>query len=156
VATCFAVWITSRCGTRQIPGAIFSVGLAGAFKRLRGWQAQGAAIAEAARGYDAVMADDREILGGLVYYARAADVEFVAWNSNRTIDDHYEAFHAFDPDRHGRVLFVTQYADAHELGGRVAAQPVGETRADLGGGRTRTLYLFEVTPTPAEAQREAR
>ena len=124
-----------------------ALGFAGSFKRLRGWSEQGAAVRARAGAYDAVMADDREIMGGLLYYARApegaAPTTFVAWNSNNRIDHHYEAFMAFDPARHGRVLYVTTNADAIAVHGRFdEIRPLGETTADLGRGRARTLYLF--------------
>lgn len=142
-------------------GAADGLGLAGSFKRLRGWAEQGAAIRAQASGFDAIMSDDREIMGGLIYYARplsgdeghsGADEttqdfpDFVAWNSNGRIDYHYEAFSPFRPEAHGAVLYVTTNADAIAVQGRFGAiRPIGETTADLGAGRRRTLYLFALS-----------
>jgi 4-amino-4-deoxy-L-arabinose transferase-like glycosyltransferase len=122
-----------------------AVGAAPAFKQLRGWRAQGAAIAEASAAYDAVMTDDREITGELAYYARGAKA-IVAWNSNRSIDSHFEAFNAFDPAVQRRVLYVSENADALYIQNQFATiVPLGEVAADIGRGRTRTLYLFDVS-----------
>lgn len=122
-----------------------AVGAGGFFKRLRGWQKQGAAIAEVSPPFDAIMSDDREETGELVYYARRGK-PVVAWNSNNRTDSHFEAFHAFDPQRHRRVLYVTSNADALYIQGRFAAiTPIGSVDADIGRGRTRRLFLFDVS-----------
>lgn len=115
-----------------------------AFAQLRGWSDQGAAIAEASASFDAVMTDDREITGELVYYARGGK-PIVAWNSNQRIDSHFEAFNGFDPAVHRRVLYVSADAGALYIQGRFATiRPIGEVAADIGGGRRRRLFLFEV------------
>lgn len=121
-----------------------SVGLSRAFKRLRGWEVQGPAVVAAAAGFDAILADDREVMSGLVYYARGGP-RIAALDSNRSIDHHYEAFVAFDPARDRRALLVTTRADAATAAGRFSTiRRVGETRVDLKGDRSRTLYLFEL------------
>ena len=131
-------------------GAADALGFAGSFKRLRGWTEHGAATRALAGDYDAVMADDREILGGLIYYGRpprnAPPTDFIAWNSNGRIDYHYEAFSPFDPARHARVLYASTNADAIGVHGRFATiTPLGTSTAQLGRGRTRTLYFFALS-----------
>ena len=122
-----------------------AVGAKAAFKRLEGWEAQGAEIARRSQGFDAIMADDREVTGELVYYARRGK-PIVAWNSNASIDSHFEAFYQFDPRRQRRVLYVTTSADALYIQNRFRAiRPIGSVDASLGRGRTRRLYLFEVS-----------
>ena len=133
-----------------VPGLADSVGLGGAFKRLRGWEAHGAAIIQHADGYDAIMMDDREVMGGILYYARARDGEaprrFVALESNNRIDHHYEAFHRVDPARDKRIFYVTRYPKGLPAKGRFETiTPVGGHTADLGGGGARTLLFFEVS-----------
>lgn len=119
-------------------------GASSAFKRLRGWDEVGAEIAERSIGYDAIMTDDREVTGELVYYARAGR-PIVAWNSNRTIDSHFEAFHLYDPATSGRVLYVSERADALYVQNRFSSITlIGEVSAPIDGRRTRTLYLFEL------------
>jgi 4-amino-4-deoxy-L-arabinose transferase-like glycosyltransferase len=122
-----------------------AVGAAPAFRKLRGWDSQGAAIAAASLPFDAIMTDDREVTGALVYYARDGR-PIVAWNSNRRIDSHFEAFHAYDPSAHRRVLYVSSRADALYIQGQFRhVVPLGAVDADIGRGRTRPLYLFDVS-----------
>ena len=122
-----------------------SAGLSGAFKRLRGWDAHGREIAARAAGFDAILADDREVMSGLIYYARPGP-PVVAWNPNVRIDHHYEAFKAFDPAAASRLLYVTTYADALPLHGAfLTIKPLGASVARITPERERTLYLFEVS-----------
>lgn len=122
-----------------------AVGAAGLFKRLRGWDAHGEDIAARARGFDAILADDREVMSGLVYYARPAP-PVVAWNPNARIDNHYEAFKAFDPARERRLLYVTTDPQAAPLNGAFGSvNPIGTSVARMSPSRERTLYLFEVS-----------
>lgn len=121
------------------------IGVSAAFKKLRGWEEQGAKIAEASLNYDAIMTDDREITGELVYYARGGE-PIVAWNSNNRIDSHFEAFYPYDPLRDRRVLYVTARPDALYVQDRFRTiTPISAVSAETGAGRTRTLYLFEVS-----------
>ena len=122
-----------------------AAGASGLFKRLRGWDAHGAEIAERAAGYDAILADDREVMSGLVYYARPGP-PVVAWNPNARIDNHYEAFNAFDPERARRLLYVTTNPDAAPLNNAFeSVTPVGASRARMTATGERTLYLFDIS-----------
>jgi 4-amino-4-deoxy-L-arabinose transferase-like glycosyltransferase len=122
-----------------------AVGASTAFKRLHGWSELGKQIAGASGAYDAIMADDREVTGELVYYARGAK-PIVAWDSNARIDNHFEAFYGFDPDRYHRLLYVTENAEALYIKGRFRSiQPIGPIKARISAGRMRTLYLFDVS-----------
>lgn len=114
-------------------------------QKLRGWRELGATIAERSREFDAIMTDDREITGELVYYARGAR-PIVAWNSNIRIDSHFEAFHPFDPERHARVLYVSEREDGLYIQNRFSdVRSLGAISAEIGGDRQRTLYLFDVS-----------
>lgn len=122
-----------------------AAGASGAFKRLHGWLELGKQVADASGDYDAIMTDDREVTGELVYYARGAK-PIVAWNSNASIDSHFEAFYGFDPERQHRLLYVTENADALYIKGRFRSiRPMGPIQARTGRGRMRTLYLFDVS-----------
>lgn len=126
-------------------GLADAIGASNAVKRVRGWPEQGAFVKNLAEGYDAILVDDRELMGSLLYYARGGPA-IVAWNSNNRIDDHYEAFMAYDPDKQKRVLFIGFDAGAVAVQERftnIAA--VDTVTADLKRGRTRTLYLFDVS-----------
>ena len=121
------------------------VGLSEVVKRVRGWEQQGNYIAQLSTTYDAVMVDDREVMGGVLYYARTSDIPVVAWNSNSRIDHHYEAFHSFRPTKYQRLLYVTPHSDAIAVQNQFdTIKHIGETTADLKMGRYRRLYLFEL------------
>ncbi len=121
------------------------LGLSNAVKRARGWQAQGEFVRERAAGYDAILVDDRELMSALLYYARGGP-PVVAWNSNWRIDDHYEAFMAYDPATQPHVLFVAFDAEAIALKDRFQTiETVDATTVDLHRERKRTLYLFDVS-----------
>jgi 4-amino-4-deoxy-L-arabinose transferase-like glycosyltransferase len=148
--------MTASLCLHLVAGAAFLVGFSNmrladaagaseAFKRLRGWDAQGPEIAARAQGLDAILADDREVMSGLLYYARPGP-PVVAWNSNTRIDSHYEAFVAFDPARERRLLYVTTNPDAAPLNNAfLSVTPVGASVARITPERDRTLYLFEVS-----------
>ncbi len=122
-----------------------AAGASGLFKRLRGWDAHGQEIAARAAGFDAILADDREVMGGLLYYARPGP-PVVAWNPNGRIDHHYEAFKAFDPAAARRVLYVTTNPHAAPLNNAFAVvTPLGASVARMTTNSERTLYLFDVS-----------
>lgn len=122
-----------------------AIGISNAVKRVRGWHELGAFVKENAAGYDAILVDDRELMGSLLYYARGGP-PIVAWNSNNRIDDHYEAFMAYDPAKQPRALFVALDAGGIAVQERFASiAGVGAMTADLHRGRSRTLYLFDVS-----------
>jgi 4-amino-4-deoxy-L-arabinose transferase-like glycosyltransferase len=127
-----------------------AAGASGLFKRLRGWDAHGQEIAARAAGFDAILADDREVMGGLLYYARPVSPSpgppVVAWNPNLRIDHHYEAFKAFDPETARRLLYVTTNPDGALLNNAFAVViPLGASVARTTPSTARTLYLFEVS-----------
>jgi 4-amino-4-deoxy-L-arabinose transferase-like glycosyltransferase len=119
-----------------------AVGASRAFKRLRGWDTHGPAIVAASAGYDAILSDDREIMGGLLYYARGGP-PIMAWDSNHSTDHHYEAFFAYEPSRARRVLFVSTSPEGLGVQGRFGSiTKVGAITVPTAVGRQRTLYLF--------------
>lgn len=126
-----------------------ALGLSNAVKRVRGWPEQGAYVRLQAEGYDAILVDDRELIASLLYYARGG-APIRAWNSNNHIDDHFEAFMAYDAAAHPRALFVALDPEAAAIKRSFEfIQPVGEITADLRRGRSRTLYLFEASKNAA-------
>ncbi len=122
-----------------------AAGAGGLFKRLSGWDVHGAEIGRRAAGYDAILSDDREVMGALLYYARPGP-PVVAWDPNQRIDNHYEAFKAFDPAREKRLLYVTTNPDAAPLDNAFGTvTPLGTSVAAMTATRARTLYLFEIS-----------
>ncbi len=121
------------------------LGLTKATEKIRGWKEQSHSIANMASGYDAVMLDDRALMGAMLYYERETDLEIVAIDPNANISHHYEAFKAFDPNRHKRVLFATTLSnDAHINYRFRQIEPFGPTTTLIGNDEERTYHLFGV------------
>ncbi|MEL6112014.1 MAG: glycosyltransferase family 39 protein [Pseudomonadota bacterium] len=121
------------------------LGLSNAVKRVRGWEIQGARVAEVAASYGTVMADDRELTGQLLYYAGLAERGVLAFNSNNRVDSHYEAFYAFQGTEPEPLLYITQNPDAVAVTPMFdTVKPLATSTVDLKNGRQRTLYLFEI------------
>lgn len=130
------------------------LGLASAIKEIRGWEEQSHAVAAMADGYDAVMIDDRALMGAMLYYERGTPLEIVAIDPNASISHHYEAFKAFDPDKHKRVLFVTTRDDDNHVNYRFRQiTPLGPTTVMLGKDQIRTYHLFDVSEFFGKRQR---
>ncbi|MEO1135132.1 MAG: glycosyltransferase family 39 protein [Pseudomonadota bacterium] len=119
------------------PVMIDRVGLSSAAMDLRGWKTQTDEIMHFAADYDAVLIDDRYLMGEMLYHQRDADPPLMAIDPNASIDNHYEAFLAFDPKNAKRVLFVTTRNDASHVDyrfreikhlGSVSASPEGDER----------------------------
>jgi len=126
------------------------LGLSGAIRELRDWQSQTAEISNRASGFDAIMIDDRELMGEMLYYQRNSKTDIVAWDPNARIDNHYEAFKPFDPARHKRVLFVTTRSDDAHVNYRFRSiTPLGavsvEPGAEPGNDEDRRFHLFDVS-----------
>ncbi len=78
--------------------------------RMRPWPAVGAAVAEllAARPGTALVADEREVLSELAYYARDAHPTLAAWNPEREVSDHYRLLYDLAATDRTRFLIVTR------------------------------------------------
>jgi len=128
------------------PALADSLGRANDFKRVRGWETLGIAVAMRAgeAPYDAILSDDREIMATLLYYARPRSMPILAAPPPDGVPGHhFELTAAWTPAAARRVLFVTASPEggvAPALFARV--EPVGEATAILGGGRNRTLRFF--------------
>ena len=127
-------------------GLIDRLGLSNAVKDLRGWEAQTAAIVEQGPGYDAILVDDRYLISEMLYHQYQAAPQIFSIDPNAHISDHFEAFKAFDPKRHKRVLFVTTRDDSAHVDYRFhTIERVGGVEEDIGGGKTRRYGLFEIS-----------
>jgi len=122
-----------------------ALGAGKALRGVRGWEPAGAAVAEAAKGYDGVLVDDRETMGPLIFYARGAP-PFMSLNSNNRVEHHYEAAMPYDPSGGGRLLAVLTHDAPEALTPKFSAvSRVGVLSIPLGPGDTRELYLFEAS-----------
>ncbi|MCA8888562.1 MAG: glycosyltransferase family 39 protein [Parvularculaceae bacterium] len=126
------------------PAFADAVGAASAYKRLRGWRIHATDILRNTENVDAIMTDDREIMGEIVYYARGGP-RIVAFDSNHRIDHHFEAFNAFNPERDRRVLYITADPNAAAVRERFAeVNMLHASVAEIQPGKTRTLYIFRL------------
>lgn len=121
------------------------LGLSSILKDLRGWESQTASIVEQGQGYDAILVDDRYLISEMLYHQHRAAPRIFAIDPNANISDHFEAFKAFDPKLHKRVLFVTTREDAAHVDYRFGSiERLGAVEAALGDGEMRRYTLFSL------------
>ncbi len=149
-------WIKANAGLHASIAAVFSIalmapgfldmlGLSRLTNDLRGWREQTNAIMAYAPGYDAVVLDDRYLMGEMLYNHPHSPTPFAALSPNPTVDNHYEAFLAFDPKRMKRVLFVSLRDDAAHVDYRFRhIKRLGAVDSEL-DGETRRYALFEIS-----------
>ncbi|WP_411819374.1 glycosyltransferase family 39 protein [Hyphococcus formosus] len=119
------------------------IGLSEPIKDLRGWQEQTDNITAKAHGFDAIVVDDRYLIGEMLYHQRMTTLPIVAIDPNSNIDNHFEAFLAFDPSRASKVLFVTTRDDSAHVDYRFGSiEPMGVSTAEIGPDATRRYTLF--------------
>ena len=125
---------------------IDKAGFSYAIRDIRGWSEQTSNIAHMANGFDAIVIDDRALMGEMLYYEGEDRIEVVTIDSNANTDNHYEWFKAFEPERHKRVLFVTTRDDDAHVSYRFSKiKPLGAQTVSLGGDVTRTYHLFDIS-----------
>ncbi|WP_428407071.1 ArnT family glycosyltransferase [Hyphococcus sp.] len=128
------------------PRLIDRAGLAPAVRDLRGWKEQSDDIMSYAAGYDAVLVDDRYLMGEMLYHQKDSPVEIAALDVNASVDNHYEAFRPFDPARMKRVLFVTVRSDAAHVDYRFRRiKKLGSVEAAPGAAQRRSYTLYELS-----------
>ncbi len=117
-----------------------------ATRDIRGWAAQTSAISAMASGFDAIVIDDRSLMGTMLYYEGERSIEVVTIDVNASVDNHYEWFKAFDPERHKRVLFVTTRDDDAHVNYRFKnITPLGPQTVNLGNDVERTYHVFDIS-----------
>lgn len=118
-------------------------------KRLRGWEETSAQIAEAAKGYDAVVVDEREFAAHLTWEWREQRITLYAADLNGHPDNSYEYAFPFQPRPSASYLLATQVRDVrcaypafHEV------MSVGSSFVDLKatrrGRKERTIDLYRL------------
>lgn len=119
------------------------LGLSNAIDDLRSWEDQTAEIMSYSEGYDAILVDDRYLISEMLYYQHDAAPQIFAIDPNASVSSHFEAFKAFDPDRHKRVLFVTTRDDAAHVDYRFRSiERLGAVEATLGAAEPRRFTLY--------------
>ena len=117
-----------------------------AVAELRGWSALSAQVASQARGFDAILFDDRSMIAEMFYYQRGKGLEIAALDPNNGVHHHYEAFFPFRPTDHKRSLFVSILPnDAHVNYRFGDIRPMGNVTAPVGDEAMRTFTLFAIS-----------
>ena len=122
-----------------------ALGLENAIKRVRGWPAQIAEIETVAQDYPVIVVDDRELMGNILYYMRDSDIPVKAWDINRIVEHHYEAFDRYDPAAYDRALLIAKYPQY--LFSYVEFDTileVGVSEMDMGVPCPRRYFLYEL------------
>ena len=124
---------------------IDKAGFANATKEIRGWKAQSDAIMANSEGYETIVVDDRNLMGVMLYYERENPIEIVTIDVNLNIENHFEAFNAFDPARHDHVLFVSSRTDDAHINHRFSdIKPLEPMTVNIGDVE-RTYGLFDIS-----------
>lgn len=150
------------CVFTLLPSLADAVGGANAYKRLRGWpETVSHMVGVSAAGHDgrafsAIAADNRIIFYDLLYYGaqEKSGLPLYMWMNTAHANNHGEATRPLPPSKAGDapVLIINYY---HDYADRLAddfarIKPLPTFTLDLGGGKTRTLYLwagYGYTPT---------
>jgi 4-amino-4-deoxy-L-arabinose transferase-like glycosyltransferase len=155
----WGAWIKGGAALNAVVGAIFlaiavlpppvwdSVGLANAFKRVRGWDKTSARIVDIARenGATAIMTDEREVWHGLDYYTR--DLEHPplrAWRLLEGAHNFAEQAGTMQPGEDGKVLIASIRPQFRP---RIRAdfasiEPLGDFVVALGPYKERRMKLY--------------
>jgi 4-amino-4-deoxy-L-arabinose transferase-like glycosyltransferase len=127
------------------PQILDGLGFSRAVRDLRGWERQTEEIIAYAPGYDAVVMDNRYLMGEMLYHQRGSAAAFAALSPNGGVNNHYEAFLPFDPERMKRVLFVTSRDDEAHVAYRFRTiKRIGSVEVDVGSGKRR-YALYELS-----------
>lgn len=128
------------------PALTEQVGLANAFKRVRGWPETAAALADAATrtGVNAVVFDNRNDFHQMQRYGGAINAELFMWMRYGSVTNHAEQGWALPAGFEGPVLIASERPMEVPVMAFDFAQldSAGDIRIDLGGGRTRHYQLF--------------
>ncbi len=132
----------------SVPALVDSLGFSNALKRVRGWDDMGGAVSELARKhpYTAIMSDHRETIGELYYYANPRWQPVVMWDYDWHPRNHYELNDRINKVTGRFVLFVSRSDQISHISRRFEkVLPLKPLVIPLGGGLTRTIYLYECT-----------
>ena len=140
------------------PAAVDAAGLANAYKRLHGWRTLGDRVAgEASSGrYKAIVADNRNVVASLLYYARPRNVPVLIWDRDRVDDNHFDMTLRLTPEAGAPLLLVLQRTDPSVvLNTFVSSRLVANVDVGLGGDRMRHTALYAVDKYVGPPERNA-
>ncbi len=155
-AALHAAFFAAFTAATMAPAILDGLGLSRAVADLRGWKDQTGAIMAYAPGYDAVVIDDRYLMGEMLYHQPKSPVEFAALSPTPVIDTYYEVVMPFDPARMKRVLFVTTRDDDAHVNYRFRnIERLGAVEAEAGGEKRRyALYALSDYYGPGAADKD--
>ena len=123
------------------------LGMANAFKRVRGWQDTAAALASAsaAAPYDALLFDDRNVFHQMQRYGEAIQTPIYMWQRYGGAHNHADMTWPLPDGYSGRVLVISERPlDTPRMRDDFASfEPAGEITIALGGGRVRHFTLWQ-------------
>jgi 4-amino-4-deoxy-L-arabinose transferase-like glycosyltransferase len=129
------------------PALADAVGMSNALKRVRGWGELGAdlSLRASAAPYTAILADDRELMGELIYYLDPRSVPVVMWDWDRPPRNHYELANRIDTRTGARVLYVSLTPEPTFVLQRFTrTEPLGPVTVYPDPKHPRTVYLFDL------------
>jgi 4-amino-4-deoxy-L-arabinose transferase-like glycosyltransferase len=121
--------------------------LSNGLKRVRGWTELGGRISMRATEapYTAILSDDRELMGELIFYVRPRRVPVVMWDWERPPRNQYELADRITPETGARVLFVSPIPDpVHVLRRFKRTEPLGPITLKIDPKHERTVWLFDL------------
>jgi 4-amino-4-deoxy-L-arabinose transferase-like glycosyltransferase len=116
-------------------------------KRERAWPELGGRIAirAANASYTAILCDDRELMGELLFYVRPRRIPIVMWDWETPPRNQYELTDRIDEKTGGHVLFVSLTPDpVHVLRRFNQTEPLGPILVHVDPKRTREVWLFDL------------
>ena len=128
-----------------VPAVADGLWLGNALKRVRGWDELGRTVAARleARPYSAILANDRELMGELIYYAEPRRIPVVMWDWPWPPRNHYEMRMRIDAITGARALFVSTSDEPGDVLARFkSVESLGEVTVMLDAKHFRTTHLF--------------
>ena len=131
-------------GVRAVTG-IGTTAALDPFRRARGWDDAGAAVAQVRAAHDGVplLADERMMLARFLYYADVPLAETYKWNPDGVIEDHYELTTTLQGEEGRDFLLVTRLPDRAAILDRFArAEQLPPIRVQTHDDRAIDLSVF--------------
>jgi 4-amino-4-deoxy-L-arabinose transferase-like glycosyltransferase len=116
------------------------------FKRVRGWSELGGSINLVRREFGdmPLLIDERKLMAEVLYYDRGRTIGAVKWRPGR-IHDHFDLTRPLTAPAPGKLMLITERADASEITSRFEkADVLAEVRAPIGVNRERVVRFYEV------------
>jgi 4-amino-4-deoxy-L-arabinose transferase-like glycosyltransferase len=117
-----------------------------ALHRLRGWAPLGRAVTQVMLTHPGkpLLAEDREVLAALLYYARPFAFDAQKWNPTGGIRDHFDLTTDLTKQIGGNFIFITEGTEVSSIAARFDSfTPISTITIPLGPDRVRRYHLYE-------------